>query len=142
MHFVINKFLSSHADAVKVLRSLAELSDYCRESRSHLRFRRQSLHAAALTNAEQSAASCARRHRLGVFALYVVAAAAGHSRRSLAAASAFLRPSPLIYGKVSALLVAAALALSAVHTVWQHTLIASNGTDNSFKDQPEYPRRF
>ena len=111
---------------MKVLRLLGQLSDYCRETRGQLRFRRQSLHATALTNAEQRAASCAQHNRLGVFALYVVAAAAGHSRAH-AAAAGFMRPSPLIYGKLCALLCAAALALTAVHTVWQHTLIASNG---------------
>lgn len=92
----------------------------------HLSVRRKSLHAAALTSAEQNAASCARLHRLGFFSLYVVA---GHSSSSSAAAAAgLLRPTPLIYGKLMAMLCAALLALSAVHTVWQHTIIASNGT--------------
>lgn len=108
---------------MSILKSLANLGDYCRMKSDLINSRRRTnTFSAVIAIAEQSIAALTARHRVKA----LVNAEDGIGNANVH--SAILRPTPLVCGKLSALLCASLLILSSVHALWLQRLIIVDGT--------------
>ena len=109
--------------SVNILKSLASLGDNYRSTRVNGR----SVDATVVAISKQSVATISGRHRIRV-SMEVSETGNADAQEH----SSLLRPTPLVYGRLCALLCASLLTLSTLHAVWQHKLIISRARKKVF----------